>query len=231
MFRREASPIERFNGFRVVCFRQGRVNLAERRLPSSQVVFAPHLATAGVFLQDGRAAVTEEWLNAEWLRQGAPYVHLPVAQKELLLWGNCLPIQPLPFAGCNDLWEADGKLVIAFKRTCDEHVQAVLTAAFVRERLLAAAHHALERFAPQLKQRPRSIAIRPLRARTLGQCTREGDIFLNVSLHQWPQEVMEETLAHELVHLEYFNHSHAFWRRLSELLPDWLPRTLAHYLS
>ena len=64
-----------------------------------------------------------------------------------------------------------------------------------------------------------------------GQCRRDGEIRLSPALAAWWPEVVEETLAHELTHLSHFNHSPAFWRALSALLPDWLPRALLHHLG
>jgi len=36
-----------------------------------------------------------------------------------------------------------------------------------------------------------------------------------------PPNVLEYVVVHELVHLEEPKHSQAFWRRLSDLLPDY----------
>jgi len=36
-----------------------------------------------------------------------------------------------------------------------------------------------------------------------------------------PPAVLEYVVVHELVHLEYRNHSEAFWNRLEELLPSY----------
>jgi predicted metal-dependent hydrolase len=129
------------------------------------------------------------------------------------------------------MWFQEGVLTVAFKRREEPETLQAKVATFSRKALQTAAEQALEAFRPRLERLPKRIEICPLRPRILGQCTREGVIRLNESLATLPTSVMEETLAHELVHLELFNHSSAFWRRLSELLPDWLPRTLAHYLS
>ena len=84
---------------------------------------------------------------------------------------------------------------------------------------------------PRLAAAPARIVVRRLGRRTLGQCRRNGEIRLSPALAAWWPEVVEETLAHELTHLTHFNHSPAFWRTLSALLPDWLPRALLHHLG
>ena len=229
MFRLEASSISTFQGFTVKCFRQGRTNLAERRLPRSHILFAPTKGVVGVFLASPAECVEEARLHAAWLAQGAPHVALP-DERHFLLFGQSLPIVQTPFAGYDDLWLEEGRVQITFKKKPDLTKQAERLESFARVQLLNAATDALKTFEPKLKRQPRSLQIRPLRPRILGQCTRDGDIYLNAALHQWPQAVLAETVAHELVHLEHFNHSSAFWQRLTELLPDWLPRSLAHYL-
>lgn len=229
MFRLEKSPLTSFNGFDVKCFRQGRTNLMERRITRTHILFAPIRGVVGIFLQDALAVVDDAMLMAAWRVQGSPKVTRPTA-RQVPLFGRLLTLQTVPFAGYDDLWLENDTLYAAFKRgEAWEKLEARLRL-FSRQHLLAAAEASLRRFAPQLTRMPLRIEIAPLRPRILGQCTRDGVIRLNEELCHWPETVMEETLAHELVHLEHFNHSPAFWKRLTELLPDWLPRSLAHYL-
>ncbi len=230
MFTSEPSPIASFKGFAVRCFRQGRTNLAERRLTRTYVLFMPTRSVVGVFLHTAQSVVEEELLVAAWRAQGCPEVIRPTAH-QMILFGKGVPISVVPFAGYEDVWFQEGILTVAFKRREEAEMLQAKVATFSHKALQSAAEQALEAFRPRLVRLPKRIEICPLRPRILGQCTREGVIRLNESLATLPTSVMEETLAHELVHLEHFNHSSAFWRRLSELLPDWLPRTLAHYLS
>jgi hypothetical protein len=230
MFKREVSPITTFKGFAVKSFRQGRTNLAERHLTRTHVLFIPTRGVVGVFLSDALTIVDELLLTAAWRAQGCPEVTLPDA-RHIALFGRLLALQAEPFAGYNDFWMQEDTIHVAFKRGEDQAMLQAHLNTFARKTLLELAESALQRYLPYLKRQPQRIEISPLRPRILGHCTREGIIRLNESLCQWPASVMEETLAHELVHLEHFNHSPAFWRRLSELLPDWLPRSLAHYLA
>jgi hypothetical protein len=231
MFHPEATSIAHFRGFELKAFRQTRCNLVERTLQTPVVVFAPFLGRVGVFLPRGAWAVEEALLDAAWHAQGEPHVRMTTPD-EVLLFGEIISIQHLPFAGYDDLWlEADGKtLMVAHRRAIDvDRFQSKLHS-FQRAYLLERANVLLEKFLPRLKRTPQAVVIHPLRPRILGQCTREGEIRLNLSLLQWPERILEETLAHELVHLEVFNHSPMFWRTLTALLPDWLPRSLVHYL-
>lgn len=229
MFLFEASPIATFQGFKVKCFRQGRTNLAERRLTRTHVIFAPTRGVVGVFLHHATAVVEEALLEAAWRAQGCPRVTHPDAN-HLALWGCLVPVQRIPFAGCEDIWMQDGTLQMTFRRAIDVARMDARIASFMQQQLRITAEAMLKKFTPYLTKMPLRIDVCPLRPRILGQCTREGVIRLNATLYTWPKRVMEETLVHELVHLEHFNHSNVFWRRLTELLPDWLPRSLMHYL-
>lgn len=52
----------------------------------------------------------------------------------------------------------------------------------------------------------------------------KGEITLNGRLLEAPGESVEYVVLHELVHLIYPNHSAAFYRLLTELMPDWKER-------
>lgn len=230
MFRPIPSTVSAFEGYRVMAFRQGRCNLAERTLRETRILFAPPLGRVGIFLPAQGTMVGEATLRAVWEAEGAPKVSVP-GPTDVVLFGRVWPVRFLPFAGCDDLWEEAGALVCACRRKADPQTLAGRVGAYGRRLLQERAEYLLERFAPTLPRRPLRIVVKPLRPRILGQCTREGEIRLNPSLLVWPETVLAETLAHELTHLTHFNHSPAFWRALTALLPDWLPRSLAHYLS
>lgn len=231
MFLPEKPPFTTFKGFQLKVFRQGQCNLIERKLHRPVVLFAPPRESVGVFLPRGAWAAEEPLLQAAWHAQGSPTPHRPSAL-ETIYFGKVLPLHEIPFAGYDDLWlEPDASAIsIAFRRAPDLTRRQQLLQTFARARLLQRAEQALNTFLPRLERAPRALVVHPLRPRILGQCTREGEIRLNLSLLQWPPEILEETLAHELAHLTVFNHRPAFWKTLTALLPDWLPRSLAHYL-
>ncbi len=230
MYKEEPSPVAGFRGYRVRTFRQSRANLAERTLQGRVLHFVPWKGVAGVFIPAQEYPADAAALEEAWAAAGSPPVHLP-GPGETLLFGRVLPVRTLPFAGYDDLVEEADGLCLACKGRPDPEDVAERVEAYRRATLLARAHALLEGWGDRLTRRPAEVLVWPrLKNRTLGQCMRSGEIRLNPRLADWPEAILEETLAHEVTHLTHFNHSPAFWRTLSALLPDWLPRSLVHYL-
>lgn len=64
------------------------------------------------------------------------------------------------------------------------------------------------------------ITIRELKQRW-GSTTKSGRITFNIDLVKLPISCIDYVVAHELVHLKIPNHSPAFWRMLTRVMPDW----------
>lgn len=232
MFRPLPPPVPTFEGYTVCAFRQGRSNAALRTLHARCIHFAPQFGKVGLFLPHAAPEASEADLRAAWIAAGSPPPH-PPGPNEALLFGRALPLRVLPFSGYDDLWldEAAGILCYACRRQPDPRRQAAAVTAFQNAALLARAQALLDAWAPRLDRLPARLVIRTTSPRILGQCTREGEIRIAPKLIRWPDTILAETLAHELTHLSHFNHSPAFWRELTRLLPDWLPRSLVHHLG
>ena len=54
-----------------------------------------------------------------------------------------------------------------------------------------------------------------------GSCTPLGNIFFNWRCVMTPLFVLDYLIVHELIHLEYPDHSRDFWSRVSEILPEY----------
>lgn len=67
---------------------------------------------------------------------------------------------------------------------------------------------------------PPPIAIRPLKLRW-GSAAPSGRLTFNIDLVKLPIGCIDYVVCHELVHLQVYNHSTAFWRLLGRVMPDW----------
>ena len=57
-----------------------------------------------------------------------------------------------------------------------------------------------------------------------GSCSSRGTISYNWHLVLMPERIMDYVVVHELCHLVEMNHSPAFWKKVSEILPDYEDR-------
>ena len=53
-----------------------------------------------------------------------------------------------------------------------------------------------------------------------GSCNSKGELRFNWRIIIAPLDLLDYVVAHELCHLEHFDHSPAFWQRLHEIMPD-----------
>ena len=65
----------------------------------------------------------------------------------------------------------------------------------------------------------RSVAIRHARSRW-GSCSRRGNLNFNYKILFLPERLAEYVVAHELAHLEQFNHSARFWELVARTVPE-----------
>lgn len=62
-----------------------------------------------------------------------------------------------------------------------------------------------------------------------GSCSRRGNLSFNYRLMQYPVNVIDYVLIHELCHLKEMNHSKRFWGLVGEILPNYAE--LRNYLK
>lgn len=57
-----------------------------------------------------------------------------------------------------------------------------------------------------------------------GSCSSRKTISYNCHLVLMPEQIIDYVVVHELCHLTEMNHSADFWKKVSEILPDYLDR-------
>jgi predicted metal-dependent hydrolase len=84
-----------------------------------------------------------------------------------------------------------------------------------RDRIVPAA----ENYACQLAKPVGRVTLRDTTSRW-GSCSADGNLMFSWRLIMAPPEVLNYVAAHEAAHLVEMNHSHAFWRLVEGLMPD-----------
>lgn len=82
--------------------------------------------------------------------------------------------------------------------------------------------HCYQQFPMQglsFKPKP-ELKLRKMRRRW-GSCSSKAVITLNTQLMKMPIECIDYVIIHELCHLWFFDHSKAFYRLLSQAMPEW----------
>lgn len=79
---------------------------------------------------------------------------------------------------------------------------------------------------------PKEIYIQNMKYRW-GSCSTKGNIILNPELIKAPKACIEYVIIHELCHLIHRNHTKAFFKLLSQEMPDWKKwkEKLEHFMA
>lgn len=99
-----------------------------------------------------------------------------------------------------------------YRKRGDEHLHQVLNRS-----LAITARHGIP---------AASITLRKMRSRW-GSCSSQGRITINTALIQAPAHCVEYVIMHELCHLRHHNHSKAFYKLLTQCMPEWQKRKSA----
>lgn len=70
---------------------------------------------------------------------------------------------------------------------------------------------------------PKSIRITSAKTR-LGSCSAKGRICFSYLLMQYPSQVIDYVIVHELAHLKHLNHGKEFYSLIARFLPDYKER-------
>ncbi|MGQ0799188.1 MAG: M48 family metallopeptidase [Pseudomarimonas sp.] len=144
----------------------------------------------------------------------------------IMLRGESIPLTWQPGRYAHVRAEDDALVLVLPPAAPERTARRVL-----REFLLAEARADVGRwlptYLPGLPRPPRELRIRPLRS-LWGSLSPDNGLSLDLSLVLGPPAAFEYVLVHELCHLLQRNHSPAFWREVTQRLPQW--RTQRAYL-
>ena len=94
---------------------------------------------------------------------------------------------------------------------------------FLREKARANIHSVIDQYIDEIEGDFDKVYIRNQKTKW-GSCSGKSNLSFNFRLIMAPPEVLEYVVVHELVHLEEPEHSKAFWRKVSDILPDYEKR-------
>lgn len=81
-------------------------------------------------------------------------------------------------------------------------------------------HHFIKKYEKILNEKPNRVTIRDIKTRW-GSCTNKRNITINKQLQNMPEDIIELTVCHEMLHLKIFNHSNQFWEELKKYIPNY----------
>jgi predicted metal-dependent hydrolase len=81
----------------------------------------------------------------------------------------------------------------------------------------------VEYFAHLMNLEPRGVKITSAQKR-FGSCSSKGNLCFSFNLAQYPDEIIDYVVVHELAHLKEFNHGADFWRLVEKYIPDYVRR-------
>lgn len=119
-----------------------------------------------------------------------------------------------------DVSEDDAVIRLALPQTCSrEEVDRALLALF-KAQAKTVLGDLMEAYRGSARRWPASWRLSSAKTRW-GCCTLRNTIRLSWRLIFLDDAIASYVIAHELAHLEHFNHSKAFWKEVERLCPDW----------
>ena len=78
----------------------------------------------------------------------------------------------------------------------------------------------VEQFATRMGVTPKSVRITSAKTR-FGSCSAENSLCFSLYLMQYPDEVIDYVIVHELAHILHHDHSKRFWDTVAIYMPDY----------
>ncbi|BFM09062.1 M48 family metallopeptidase [Halioxenophilus aromaticivorans] len=95
-----------------------------------------------------------------------------------------------------------------------------LLSQWYQQQAMAVLTHKTEQLTRQMGLRYQQIKLRKTRSRW-GHCTHDGSLQFNWLIMQAPEPVIDYLVAHEVCHLQHFDHSLRFWSLVGKVCPEY----------
>lgn len=165
----------------------------------------------------------EAWIKKHLQRFEA----VPAFAEPQLCWGGNVQVfgtaWPIVKQGFGDGSKYQIELKLPWDATPEQFQAALdqwfrkLSLAWLQERLLYWRQHM---HSLSLGIPATTVGVRKMKRRW-GSCRRNGSLLFNTQLLKYPPQCIDCVVVHELCHLLHFNHSPAFYRLMTHVMPDW----------
>jgi len=205
--------------------RQQRKTLALHVLPDASIeVRAPKWVSRRVIVQFVEQRV--DWLLSQQQKVRQQYQQRPRFSdaQEHYYQGERYPLSVEYGARRSVQWQGGGWYIQLPEPTDSQRIEQALHEWFrgQAQRLFVERLAVLHQLMPAGTPMP-ILKIRKMRRRW-GSCSSKQVMTLNLLLIQLPPACIDYVICHELCHLWQLNHSPAFYRLLSTVMPDWRER-------
>jgi len=92
-----------------------------------------------------------------------------------------------------------------------------------RERADKKIKERVDKYKDKIGVEPNNVKVKKQKKRW-GSCSSKGNLNFNWKLIMAPMSIVDYIVVHELLHLEYSNHSHKFWDLVETIIPDYQQR-------
>lgn len=169
------------------------------------------------FIQENEPWIKNRLQNQELVRQNNDW---RITRKILYLgeYRDVFIKPPTHYKGQAIL--ADNQLVIEPSIGYTDGDIALLVEKFYKEQGKEILTKLTQHYASLLDVKYNKITIRKQKTRW-GSCSSKGNVSYNIKILCAPKEMVEYIVLHEVMHLKYFNHGKEFWKRISEIMPDY----------
>jgi len=116
--------------------------------------------------------------------------------------------------------KVDNELIMIVPEEVSNDFISKMMVSFYKKLLKALINERIQYYQHHFELSPKNISIRNQKTRW-GSCSSERNMSFNYRLLMAPLEVIDYIVVHEMCHMDHMNHSKSYWKRVSEVMPDY----------